>query len=66
MELLRVRRRRLQKSHFKQKYDKRGRAAFQELEENLSRLIDEKEELVKVKLELQSELSFYREYIDQN
>ena len=66
VEQLRSRRRRLQKSHFKQKYDKRGRAAFQDLEQNLARLVDEKEELVKVKMELQSELNFYQEYLEQN
>ena len=66
VEQLRAKRRRLQKSHFKQKYDKKGKAAYQALEENLGRLTDEKEELVKVKLELQSELNFYREYLEQN
>ena len=64
VELLRVRRRKLQKSHFKQKYDKRGRVAFRELERSLEQLSEEKEELLKLKSKLQRELEFYRDSLD--
>ena len=61
VELLRVRRRRLQKSHFKQKYDQKGRVAFSQLERSLEELSVEKEELIKLKSKLQTELEFYKD-----
>ena len=64
VELLRVRRRRLQKSHFKQKYDKKGRVAFMELEKSLEKLSVEKEELIKLKTKLREELEFYKDSLD--
>ena len=61
IEQIRVRRRRLQKSHFKQKYDRQGREAFEQLKSTLSLLTLQKEQLIQLKNELEEEINFYEE-----
>ena len=59
IEQIRVRRRRLQKSHFKQKYDRQGREAFEQLKSSLSLLTLQKEQLIQDRAELEEEIRFY-------